>query len=441
MASTKSRGGRPQAVYHPKSGGDPVVGLMRLADGRWRVSGPEKFTFTEPDEGKAVARCLEYQLERSGKAPQHFVRVGESRDPDAVKRMIRPPELTVTIPSDRKAPQVVERAYDEQAMINWFTEQLATRPGWLAQRTGVEWLAWGPKLKKPAPSPKLDEVGELYRTHAKITEQERAASMVWWKEFSKAVGVSTLRELDTTSVKRFRDEVSSSGLGPTAIGHKFGKVKAIINFARKEGLDSADCRNALEACAILVKPQREADDPHPISREDFRKMFDKATELKKDKVVALLLCGLNFAMYAAELSVLKWKEIQGDVMTTTRNKSAHVSKQKVRRAAVLWPETIAALKKIRPAHVDAEATVFRLSGDMMREHFERIRFAAHVSPEVKFSHLRDGAYTAAVEGDGVEFQHCQVLAGHRCGMADKYVARRPRMVEKACEAVRLAYLG
>jgi hypothetical protein len=54
------------------------------------------------------------------------------------------------------------------------------------------------------------------------------------------------------------------------------------------------------------------------------------------------------------------------------------------------------------------------------------------------SQLRDGAYTAAVEAN-VTSNLCQLLVGHRSGIADHSVKRKPTMVAPACEAIRTLY--
>src|SRR5687767_14907134 len=66
MVKSTSNRGRPKAQYKPKLGGDPIIGLMRLKDGRWRASGPEKFTFTEPDEKLAIAHFREWEARQVG---------------------------------------------------------------------------------------------------------------------------------------------------------------------------------------------------------------------------------------------------------------------------------------------------------------------------------------------------------------------------------------
>src|SRR5436305_13666155 len=60
--------GRPTAIYTPKTfKSKPVVGLMRLKDGRWRASGPEKYTFTEHDEAAAIAQFRNWEGRKHGR--------------------------------------------------------------------------------------------------------------------------------------------------------------------------------------------------------------------------------------------------------------------------------------------------------------------------------------------------------------------------------------
>jgi hypothetical protein len=64
MLNTPFKRGRPTAVYKT-SWGEQIHGLMRLGDGRWRASGPDKFTFSESDERMAIAHFRHWQLQNS----------------------------------------------------------------------------------------------------------------------------------------------------------------------------------------------------------------------------------------------------------------------------------------------------------------------------------------------------------------------------------------
>jgi hypothetical protein len=59
---------------------------------------------------------------------------------------------------------------------------------------------------------------------------------------------------------------------------------------------------------------------------------------------------------------------------------------------------------------------------------------------VTWSHIRDGAYTAAAQAPGVDEKFARLLAGHKsAGLQDKYVLRNPQIVKPACDAVYSAY--
>ena len=72
--------------------------------------------------------------------------------------------------------------------------------------------------------------------------------------------------------------------------------------------------------------------------------------------------------------------------------------------------------------------------------FRRRRTDAELPEEVKFDNIRDGAYTAAVDG-GADVNQAKMLAGHRVGISDHYLKRNPAMVADACRAIGEAYFG
>jgi hypothetical protein len=50
-----ARTGRPQRPYQPTFGGDPIPGLYKCPDGRWRITQTGQ-KFTESDERRAIQR-------------------------------------------------------------------------------------------------------------------------------------------------------------------------------------------------------------------------------------------------------------------------------------------------------------------------------------------------------------------------------------------------
>lgn len=64
ISTTPRKTGRPIAAHRDRHG-NQIEGLKRLKDGRWRAYGPERFTFTEPDENLAIARFRQWQQRKA----------------------------------------------------------------------------------------------------------------------------------------------------------------------------------------------------------------------------------------------------------------------------------------------------------------------------------------------------------------------------------------
>src|SRR4051812_41813152 len=87
LSSTPRKTGRPIG-FHRDRHGTRHDGIMRLKDGRWRASGSEKFTFTEPDEDLALARFYQWKASTQ-KAVVHIPRAAAKlNDPDAIRAAV-----------------------------------------------------------------------------------------------------------------------------------------------------------------------------------------------------------------------------------------------------------------------------------------------------------------------------------------------------------------
>jgi hypothetical protein len=166
MISTLVKRGRKMAV-HTAANGDRIPGLMRLKDGRWRASGPEKFTFSERDERLAIARFLQWQAHKRGQAVVSFV-----VPPPAPET--RAEDLPILTSFDHSTtPSRVTQHVDQSLIWTWVRDQILTRPLYVAEMTGIEQIGYLTDLVKPEPSPVLEEVGNFYRDHARISDNWR----------------------------------------------------------------------------------------------------------------------------------------------------------------------------------------------------------------------------------------------------------------------------
>lgn len=436
------RRGRPANPY-VTSWGQVVHGLRRRpTDGRWEVTAwwARGRKFTEPDEQKAVVRF-------------NALRPPEARE-DAVVRLPRKAVASGLVQLGRATQahftavlgQPIETQVEGEPLDAWHVEgdhattstdvlqqgvwthlrrELQERPWWVAEQAGIPELARLSEVTIRPPSPSLHAVGKLYEAHAPASAAWKRRVARFWLEFRRAVGPKQLRQLTPGSARKYADMVLSRGRSPTYARQRFAAVKGVVHFALRQGLDPGDCRNALDALAVLRPPRPRKPRPQPIDPVHFRGLLEHADPVMR----AAVLLGLNACMYAAEVAALDWDDLDlaQRTLVTRRPKTG------VLRVAVLWDATVESLTAL-PSSRLRQGPVLRVSGATVRRRFWDLRRRAGLRG-VCFEHLRDGAYTAAVEADGVSLIHAEVLAGHRVGVPDHYIARRPQLVAAACEAV------
>jgi integrase len=316
----------------------------------------------------------------------------------------------------------------------WLRRQIVERPKWVAERVAIEQIGCLTDLKKPTVSPSLTEVGDLYFNKAKVTDHWRTKCRTFWGEFRDAVGVPALRDLTQEAVADYKAEILEASESPTYAKHRFGAIKTVIAFSKQWGKWAEDRTRALGYCSILIPPTSTSLDPRPIDPADFHKLLAKAdTQMR-----AMLLLALNACLYAKDVADLKPDDLDlsRGVLVADRGKTG------VARVAVLWPATVEAVRKLDVRDgilFRTDSTRQAHNANTIRKAFRDLRGEAEVSGDVQFAHIRDGAYTFACEGEGVQFEHARVRAGHRSGISDNYVKRRPALVTAACSAVAKAY--
>jgi integrase len=444
MAKVKT--GRKQKPYVCSWDGKAVAGLyFSEATKRWRIveTGEQ---FTEHDPRLAVARFRQWQANRDGRHADFFVPVHDPDSANIIRHRSHPTKpgfVTVIeqfptihrIDATADDPLTVLKRIPEPFLFNWMKEQILARQKYCAEQTGIEQLGYIFDLKPPTASPTLDEVGNLYFDKAKITDKWRRQSRLFWREFCDSQDAKTLREINQESIVGYKSDVLENAKSPTYAKHRFGCVKTIINYTGEWGKWAEDRVKVLAFCSVLIPPSSTSLDPHPIERAHFHALLNAADP----QIQAVLLLALNCCMYGAEVSDIRWTDIDLDkgVLVADRGKT------QVARVAVLWKRTIEAMKALpRTDNVlfRTAATKQAHNANTIGKLFRTLRTAANVSTEVKFNWIRDGAYTAAVDS-GIEFQHAQILGGHRTGMGDHYLKRKPKIVADACDAVERAYFG
>jgi len=320
-------------------------------------------------------------------------------------------------------------------------ELLLNDPAMMAERTGIPELARLHTLPEPEPSLTLQQLGEIYlQKKRSITTHWKRKATLYWREFRSAVGVRTLADLRQEHIQRYHDrlwsEAEKKGRSPTYIAQRQQTVRMVLRHALKQGRDQVQVRRVLDLTAIFEAPRKKGTDPHPISRADLHKLL--AASGPKWKAVILL--SLNGALYPSEVAAVKTREIdlQAGTMVMTRRKTG------VPRIAVLWGRTVEAIREYQKAeprggdHLFVSEVGLPYNANHICRNFRRRREEAGLEDTVQFAHLRDGAYSAAIEG-GADLTVARLLAGHRAGVSDHYLKRNPRMVEAACRAIERFY--
>jgi integrase len=439
MTKSIAKKGRPTAYYRT-SWGEKIDGLARLADGRWKVSGPDAVKYTEPDERLAVARFREIEAKRNpqsniGHAKAHATWSAVFKDV-MTRAHVQGGSVKATIeqPSVNDGLWVVTDDSLSDAQWAWLREKILTQPKWVAQRVGIEKLGWLEDAQRPTPSPTLKQIGELYANKPGLSINEAGRSRLFWNEFVRVAGIATVRELTHEHVGAYEKKITGNGLSPKSILHRYRKVRTILAYAIKRGQGVEDCRRALDITAMLEIKNHTPLDPHPIKPVEFWKIHKAAVEAGDDTFAAMLLTSINAAMYGGEVSALKWDEIDlstGELVTRR-------PKTSVSRVACLWPETLKAIKAIpRRGDYIFNTCVRSYTVWSCLDSWRKYRRAAGLGAEITFGMLRDAGFSIACT---VSLDQARVLAGHRLpGASDHYLRRQPQFVAPACQAIHDAF--
>ena len=432
---TTKRRGRP-AKYVTDRTGKPVVGLsFDKSTGQYYTTHQKPRIRFGSELDLAIARFRHWQ--KSGDKlklieTQGFVPDDVDVEEGIAQGWLRPEDRGRTIPWPVKV--------DADAFYLRVRELLLDNPRAFAERVGIPELAALHDLRPPEPSLPLADCWTAYASRkTRRTGHWQSKMRAFWSEFAKAVGVSTLAEVNREAVASYHDSVwataKAKGYSPTWVNHRLSGVRAVLSAALKTGRDVDNVRRVLDLTAIFERQQTSGVNPKPIARDDFAKLLATA----KGDMRAILLVMLNAALYPSEAAALRWSELDLDAGTfaSRRRKTGIV------RVAKLWKRTIAALRKVKRHAADAvfvTTTGTPLSANVLSKRFAKLRKAAGVDASVTLDRIRDGAYTAAVAA-GVPLEEVKLLAGHSTGISDAYAARRPDMVAKACRAIEQAYFG
>lgn len=431
--------GRPPKYVLGRNG-KPVIGLSRKSDGRYYATGSQPRVYFGRDFDRALIRFRELQARTAGETISFVRPVSDPHDEHEWDSLLESfNELVVRITPEGAAS--VGRAVPSDAVWATIRRLILADPRLAAEKTGLP-LDRLHQFKEPDPSLPLSAVLDLYLNKPRaITRKTRRDTTQYWEEFMRQVKVKTLADLTADHISGYHDAVYTAyreGKSPYYVRARFTTIKAVLNHAAKRGKDIENLQRVLTFCRMLSPPAANGLNPSDISPADFRRLLEVADV----KWRAILLLALNAALYPIDVCNLRKAAIDLAVGTfrDVRDKTG------VPRIAVLWKRTVQAVRAYMKQRQHDLPNLFVSSIGLpydpnhIGRGFRRLREEAGLPPSVQFAHLRDGAQTAAIEG-GAEPLEVEFLLGHRTGIRDAYLKRKPTMVAKACRAIEKAYFG
>lgn len=455
-------------------GNEHINGLYRRpGTDKWKITAAKPpIEFRCSDELAAIARFRKWETSHKSrsvilKATTVKSKIGSFLESQQqLRAMVKAKEGGL----DKLTDDEVQDFVDDTTEFNWqnaqdladipveiiceaFKAQLFADPKRIAELMSMPALAEPHNLVVRTASHSVIDLMEEYLAKRKPVRASEVRRIV--KDFCSTANVKTVNDIHAKAVQDWGDSVEKGDYSAATIRDIFSTIKRVVAFGlTRAEYDKSQIRRALDEMAVLVAPENSKTlDPKPISKEYFAMLLNAAVAEQDAIAEGQLLVMLNLCMYPMEAAKLKWAEIDLNAKTVV----AERSKTKVVRIGVLWDRTIKALEKLphkgEYVFVSNRGTHFKPSG--IKDRFVKLKGAAVKEyakdktetevrameanlAQVKMNHIRDGAYTAAIQG-GASPETARLLAGHRTGIADHYVKRNASMVKGACEAVERHY--
>lgn len=449
---------RPQDLTYRKAGyfklpdGSEVIGLKRRPDGRFYAAQQPTKTFGK-DPAEAVFRFRQWLAKKD----REYVAVSETVPVDTTdacetgKWLLSEWNLDLRIDPQTNT---VSRRIDAAAFYARARAEILKDPRLFAKRVGIPEIGYLEKLEAPPPSISLVEAGEIYHREKEgdIAAKQWKNSKVWWQEFLDLVPVKNVDELNRDAFQAYAAEIkkrqtqkspkTGKPRGKSWVRSRFITVQTVINYLRDAKKISAELHARLQG--DWKQPLKKVAQPkgakYVIKPAEFQAML----EIADDFMRALLLLGVNAAFYPSDFD-LRWEHVDLDDKTLCcrRQKCNVGDSEGVLRMAVLWNDTVDALKKLRRKdvpHVFATRTGNPIAASTVWDRFIRLRKKAGVDRPLRPEDLRNTAATIAAE-KASKAQY-DVLMGHSLGREDEgYIEKHRFFTKDACEAIREYLLG
>lgn len=165
-------------------------------------------------------------------------------------------------------------------------------------------------ITAPLDDPTALKLGELLEKFFLLRKVKQATALSYKNatdEFSKFLKNPPITRITTSDITRWQEHLATKGNVPRTIDGKVGVIKAIYNFAKKQGYTRND--NPAENRDLLTKKQKQRGGYAIFEKEEldllFRSEFFKEQQIKDPDYAHAVLLGLFTGCRIGEITNLK----------------------------------------------------------------------------------------------------------------------------------------
>jgi len=345
--------------------------------------------------------------------------------------------VSLTIHKDGTVSKQDINSYPKEVIVRKFVELLKEDQYGIAELAGIPQLA---HLESITPLPKsltLKELIEDFKIRTDIAHNYIKDVKNYWQSFSNIVQKIEVRKISFNDIKKYNDEIHKLSKEKAItnkhryIKNRFDAVKAVILYAKKRNeykKDLITLLGHLEQLRYITKYKKNI--PVVVKPNQFQDMLSNADN---PLTRCLLLLGLNCAMRYEDIINLRKSEIDFDNKYLQRQRT----KTGIIHSAILWTETIKALKEYMKEYPNDSEFVFttKFNNKYVEKYLRTIYFDSVRIDTITHKHLRNSVSSIA-NRLGCNPNGIKIIMGHNISSVDNsYNERHSEATRQVCNEV------
>jgi hypothetical protein len=361
----------------------------------------------------------------------------------------------------------------ENIVLEKFVEMLDSNPREMSERfiqMGREDLAGIIHLPKNYKRSKteLSKMLEWY-----LTEEERSRDTIrysksFWEQFCDIVNVPYLEQVTLSHIKAYKQQLktikTNEKFSHKWLNFRYELVRRVVRHAKLHTENKSYINDVLDNMEILKASGGKKDNrknPKPMSKSEFQLMLNyfkgelkkantRTKKIRYSKWIAVFLTAANTCSYFQDICDMALIKKTGHLGLDLHNKTLAMYREKKStvKVAVLWKETVEAIKVFRDHQgcqtdfVFETKTTKKNTASRLRDEFWRNirpKISKHYDNKpllkIEFNQIRDAGFTACALA-GLHIEQRNYVSGHKnSGDDDAYLLRQPKLAKPACDAM------